>query len=176
MFDVLLTEYPNYSAREVRRLAKQVRYLSGLNSKDAKGIADELMELTIFKAKTEAQLADTAAPLSQEQIKRVVDDLKAKIVVPSQVPKIEADLLYGEGKWEYLTKIKSGDYELERLSVTPHSRAVAAIHQIQAAMEANLPDTPSPLLVAIQSAMGMVNGPSFYTDKVIMRMKGADHD
>lgn len=71
----LLAQYPNFSARRIRRLATQLQFLEGLGSSEAKGIATDLMALTMQAAKTEAQLSDVAQD-SPEKIRNVV-------VVPS---------------------------------------------------------------------------------------------
>lgn len=66
----LLAQYPNFSARRIRRLAIQLQFLEKLNSPEAKGIASDLMALTMQAAKTETQLSDVSDPNS-EQIKFV---------------------------------------------------------------------------------------------------------
>lgn len=71
----LLAQYPNFSARKIRRLATQLQFLEGLNAPEAKGIAADLMALTMQAAKTEAQLSDVAQD-PPEKIRNVV-------VVPS---------------------------------------------------------------------------------------------
>lgn len=63
----LLTDFPNYSARKVRRLAKQLSLLEqiklpvGEGSGITKGIADDLMEFNLQSARLEEQLGDVKA-------------------------------------------------------------------------------------------------------------------
>lgn len=62
----LLADFPNYSARKVRRLAKQIAMVQGLQKVAdvgeetgiLKGIESDLMEFNLLQAKTEAQLND----------------------------------------------------------------------------------------------------------------------
>lgn len=54
----LLTEYPQYSARRVRRLAVQIALLETFASKEVKGIVEDLMEFNLLQAKLESQLND----------------------------------------------------------------------------------------------------------------------
>lgn len=60
----LLAEFPNYSARKVRRLAKQISLLQdipmpiGEGSGTVKGIIDDLMDYNLQSAQIESQLND----------------------------------------------------------------------------------------------------------------------
>lgn len=55
----LLVDFPNYSARKVRRLANQIAYLEAQHKNPvARGIESDLMEFNLLQAKTEAQLND----------------------------------------------------------------------------------------------------------------------
>lgn len=59
----LLVDFPNYSARKVRRLAKQIALLQQAaehadEPSVARGIEADLMEYNLLQAKTEAQLND----------------------------------------------------------------------------------------------------------------------
>lgn len=57
---LLLSQYPNYSARKVRSLAKQLQYLSVINSKEAKCIAADLQAYHLQSAQIEQQLNEDA--------------------------------------------------------------------------------------------------------------------
>lgn len=171
---VLLAEYPNYPAREVRKLAKQLNYLSGINSKESAGISSELISLHLMRAKVEAQLNDDV-PLTDLQVKQVAEKLQAKIRVPSCVPEQFADKLYGQDKWQYSESLDAGEFQSERICVTPHLKAIAAINRIEAAIVLEHRTVmPTPMDEAIKSARGMVNGPSFYTDRTWVKVEG-DH-
>jgi hypothetical protein len=54
----LLSDFPNYSARKVRRLAKQLALLEKLDHPEAKGIASDLMEFNLQSAQLEERLAE----------------------------------------------------------------------------------------------------------------------
>lgn len=47
---ILLADFPQYSARKVRQLAKQLRYLQGLQSKEAKEISESLEKYHVLLA------------------------------------------------------------------------------------------------------------------------------
>ena len=65
----LLAEFPNYSARKIRRLAKQISLVQRLSEMVAlgqetgalKGIEADLLEFNLLQAKTEEQLNDDLA-------------------------------------------------------------------------------------------------------------------
>lgn len=70
----LLAEFPNYSARKVRRLAKQISLVQRLSDMGAlgeesgllKGIEADLTEFNLLQAKTEERLNDDLAhPVTQ---------------------------------------------------------------------------------------------------------------
>lgn len=92
----LLTQYPQFSARKVRRLATQLAYLENINSKEAKGIADDLMEFNLLQAKIETQLNDDVkesvgeAPRTNEVTERIN-------VTPTAEAIRAIELLAGEG-------------------------------------------------------------------------------
>lgn len=80
----LLAEHPNYSARKVRRLAKQLATLEKIDliaHPDAKGIGTDLMDFHLLSAKVEDRLADVSQvtsnpfPVSAEHGDRVTDRL-----------------------------------------------------------------------------------------------------
>lgn len=101
----LLAQYPNFSARRIRRLAIQLQFLEKLNSPEAKGIASDLMALTMQAAKTEAQLSDVSQD-SPEKIRNVV-------VVPSTeairaVEELAADLQRNTGTLTSAVKLAKG--------------------------------------------------------------------
>lgn len=68
----LLTDFPNYSARKVRRLANQIAFVEeagriGMADPPvAKGITSDLMEFNLLQAKIESQLNDDVRRLSPE--------------------------------------------------------------------------------------------------------------
>jgi hypothetical protein len=74
----LLVDFPNYSARKVRRLAKQVAFVEQVaehadEPSVAKGIAADLMEYNLLQARTESTLNDDV-PQNME----VVDALRSE--------------------------------------------------------------------------------------------------
>lgn len=75
----LLADFPNYSARKVRRLAKQISLVQRLSEMAVlgqetgvlKGIEADLLEFNLLQAKTEEQLNDDLAqpsPVDQRKI------------------------------------------------------------------------------------------------------------
>ena len=58
---VLLADYPAYSARKVRKLARQIRYLSGLQTKAAEDIIKDLEDYHLKQAQYEQQCNDDVA-------------------------------------------------------------------------------------------------------------------
>lgn len=57
----LLADFPNYSARKVRRLARQLNSLAKIDPiamPESKGIADDLMEYNLLQAKLEERMGD----------------------------------------------------------------------------------------------------------------------
>lgn len=75
----LLVDFPNYSARKVRRLAKQIAMVQGLQKLAdvgeetgiLKGIESDLMEYNLHQARVESQLNDDVpnpAPVAEGQV------------------------------------------------------------------------------------------------------------
>lgn len=75
----LLVDFPNYSARKVRRLAKQIAMVQGLQkmadvgeeSGILKGIESDLMEYNLHQARVESQLNDDVVnptPVTENQV------------------------------------------------------------------------------------------------------------
>lgn len=54
----LLADFPNYSARKVRRLANQLKWLDGSQDPQAKNIAADLMDYNVQSAQLEERLND----------------------------------------------------------------------------------------------------------------------
>lgn len=54
----LLADFPNYSARKVRRLANQLKWLEGSQDPQAKNIAADLMDYNMQSAQLEERLND----------------------------------------------------------------------------------------------------------------------
>ena len=75
----LLADFPNYSARKVRRLAKQISLVQRLSEMVAlgqetgvlKGIEADLLEFNLLQAKTEDQLNDDLAQPSSVDQKKI---------------------------------------------------------------------------------------------------------
>lgn len=69
----LLADFPNYSARKVRRLARQLNSLAKVDPivmPESKGIADDLMEYNLLQAKIEERTAEVAeAPPSEDEVR-----------------------------------------------------------------------------------------------------------
>lgn len=105
----LLVDFPNYSARKVRRLAKQIAMVQGLQkmadvgeeSGILKGIESDLMEYNLYQARVESQLNDDAAnptPVTEKQVterinvcpttaaRRALDELASWMGVNTDAP------------------------------------------------------------------------------------------
>lgn len=161
---ILLAEYPNYPARQVRGLAKQLQYLNGVNSKEAKGIAQDLQELHLLRAQVESRLNDDVA--QSDVASRATKTLTH---VPNIVPKIVADALYGEGRWEYVETAYDDRLNVQRTMVTPVSEAIRAIDHIRSSLKEDHGISATDDYHAIKAAKGMVHGSSFSTDYVTVR-------
>lgn len=105
---ILLAQYPNFSARKIRRLAKQLDFLQGLSSPEAKGIAADLMALTMQAAKTEAQLSD-APQDSPEKIRNVTVVPSTEVIraVEELVSWIDKAYVGGQRPGELITSIEA---------------------------------------------------------------------
>lgn len=71
----LLADFPNYSARKVRRLANQLKWLEGSQDPQAKNIAADLMDYNMQSAQLE---------------ERLNDDVRVEVPLPNMVPVSEA--------------------------------------------------------------------------------------
>ena len=80
----LLADFPNYSARKVRRLAKQISFITSMQNEIGpvepgivRGIEQDLIEFNLLQAKTEEQLNDdimhpTTEAIAEQVMKPVV--------------------------------------------------------------------------------------------------------
>lgn len=77
----LLADFPNYSARKVRRLANQLKWLDGSQDPQAKNIAADLMDYNMQSAQLEERLNDDVrveeTPLERVHVCPTADALKA---------------------------------------------------------------------------------------------------
>lgn len=159
----LLVDFPNYSARKVRRLAKQVAVVQRVSTEFAmhdevgilKGVEADLMEFNLLQARTESQLNDDVPNLYPHQ-KDAVQELKEKFTerVSQKIPHPD----------EVLT---------ERICVTPVDAARKAVNEMAAWMrthtDANL--KKDDLEKLIQRCHGYINGQAFYTDRTFIQAK-----
>jgi hypothetical protein len=149
---ILLADFPNYPAREIRKLAKQIRYLLGLQSKEGRVIAAELEELHVLRAKREAQLNDDV---------RMVD---TRTFHPGDEPPVRLK----DGDVTRTASHIPGDTQvIERIRACPVSSAIGGIDLIEAQIRMEtLPDgVLADLILVCKRAKGMVHGSSFSTDK-----------
>ena len=141
----LLVDFPNYSARKVRRLAKQIAMVQGLQKVAdvgeetgiLKGIESDLMEYNLQEAKREAQLNDdvslpgpAAIAVSEEQV-------------------------------------------TERINVTPTSAARKALDEMIQWVRINSDATVNAdgFEKLKSRCHGIINGQSFYTDRSFIQAK-----
>lgn len=140
----LLAEFPNYSARKVRRLAKQANLLQSIAAEFAlgedtgllKGIEVDLMDYNLLMAETERQMND---------------DLK------EESPKVDVE----------------EEAKVDRVQVTPVSEARRALQTVLEWMrvntDANMKSQELNELVA--KCQGMVYGQSFYADRTVIQAR-----
>ena len=152
----LLVDFPNYSARKVRRLAKQIAMVQGLQKMAdvgeetgiLKGIESDLMEYNLQEAKRETQLNDD---------------------VPAPVPSQEAILERGR----QIHEIMAEQMITDNICVTPVEAARKAINEMASwmhiNMDANLKRDEVEKLM--QKCHGIINGQSFYTDRSFIQAK-----
>jgi hypothetical protein len=138
----LLVDFPNYSARKVRRLAQQLAYLTGGTALQ-KGIAEDLMEFNLLKAKTEAQLNDDISEAAPQKVPVKLDD-------------------------ERVT---------ERICVVSVKEARRALEKMIAFANANSDVRLSENFEELtKSCHGIINGSSFYTDRVYIQARTSPQD
>lgn len=110
----LLVDFPNYSARKVRRLAKQIAMVQGLQkmadvgeeSGILKGIESDLMEYNLHQARVESQLNDDVpnpTPVSEGQVterinvcpttaaRRVMDEYRNWLIQNLDITELDFD-------------------------------------------------------------------------------------
>lgn len=139
----LLVDFPNYSARKVRRLAKQIAMVQGLQKMAdvgeetgiLKGIESDLMEYNLHQARVESQLNDD---------------------VPNPDPTPVAE--------EQVT---------ERINVCPTTAARRALDELASWMGINTdaPLKRDEVEKLMQKCHGIINGQSFYTDRSFIQAK-----
>lgn len=151
----LLVDFPNYSARRVRRLAKQIAFVQKAGAEFAmheevgisKGIESDLMEFNLLQAKTEAQLND---------------DVSMPVLLQETV---------------IVTRTKNGkgasieEEEIHRICVTPVDAARRVIDECRNWMFQNIDVTGLDFDAIEARCHGIINGQSFYTDKKIIQAR-----
>lgn len=136
----LLVDFPNYSARKVRRLAKQIAILRQVvdqvdEPSVLKGIETDLMEFNLNEAKREAQLNDDLqVPI--EPIRMMVEAVTTERVMVVPV-------------------------ELARQALADLTEFVR--------VHSDIILKGSDLDVKIQRCHGIINGGSFYTDRQVIK-------
>ena len=148
----LLAEFPNYSARKVRRLAKQIAIVQRVSEDFAmgeetgllKGIEADLMEYNLQQARAESQLNDDVAihMTPAEQLK--------------ELPPTESEQAVSE-----------------RINVTPTDAAKKAVNElaswVRISTDANLKKDEMERI--LQRCFGYIHGQSFYTDRTFIQAK-----
>ena len=141
----LLADFPNYSARKVRRLAKQISLVQRLSEMVAlgqetgvlKGIEADLLEFNLLQAKTEEQLND---------------DVRMPLVV----------------------KDSSEESITDRICVTPFDQAKKVIDEFKRWVIENVDMDhldPASLETLEARCRGLISGQSFYTDRTIIQAR-----
>ena len=141
----LLADFPNYSARKVRRLAKQISLVQRLSEIVAlgqetgvlKGIEADLLEFNLLQAKTEEQLND---------------DVRMPLVV----------------------KDSSEEKITDRICVTPFDQAKKVIDEFKRWVIENVDMDhldPASLETLEARCRGLISGQSFYTDRTIIQAR-----
>lgn len=138
----LLADFPNYSARKVRRLAKQISLVQRLSEMVAlgqetgalKGIESDLLEFNILQAKTE---------------ERLNDDVRMPLVV----------------------KDSSEEKITDRICVAPFDQAKKVIDEFKKWIIENVDIDhldPASLETLEARCRGLISGQSFYTDRTVI--------
>lgn len=195
----LLADFPNYSARKVRRLAKQISLVQRLSEMVAlgqetgalKGIEADLLEFNLLQAKTEERLNDDLAhPDPQPKVREWWGH-------PTELPGTleEAhdwinDML---DQWKQMAenmgfrefrdpevlieraKRAAPDSVTERINVCPTAAARRALDECLNWINAHTGPAPSHTLMTTQELRdkcnGIINGQSFYTDRTIIQAR-----
>jgi len=175
----LLADFPNYSARKVRRLAKQLAALEKACDPsllpEQRGIAADLMEFNLLQARTEDRLNDD---LGKDGL--VKDPWWGEIAHPQDLQEAITEIAEMREDWVKLTKacgfenFKDPDTIIdkvrsmratverptERVCVTPLAEGIRAIEEF---------DKFTGLADQIARSKGIVCSSSFYTDRHIVR-------
>lgn len=138
----LLVDFPNYSARKVRRLAKQIAMVQGLQKVAdvgeetgiLKGIESDLMEYNLHQARVESQLNDDVANPTPVTEKQVIESIH---VCPTTAARRAVEEVMA--------------YMRDNLAVT--EPRIEALQHLQ------------------QKVNGIINGQSFYTDRSFIQAK-----
>jgi hypothetical protein len=182
----LLANFPNYSARKVRRLAKQLSYLENVNSPEAKGIGQDLMEYNLLQATTEARMNDdvkedalkrsewfgkTDEPGSLDEACSEINEMRndwAKLgallgfktfVDPSAIFAKVSGLMADQ-----LPKLQDNQ-TIDRITVTPLSAAVKAIDELRDLSQLTDEDGSLHAKTALR-AKGIVSSVSFIATRI----------
>lgn len=140
----LLVDFPNYSARKVRRLAKQIAMVQGLQkmadvgeeSGILKGIESDLMEYNLHQARVESQLNDDVS-------------------LPGPAISVSEERV------------------TERINVTPTDAARKALDEMIQWVRINSDATVNAdgFEKLKSRCHGIINGQSFYTDRSFIQAK-----
>lgn len=144
----LLADFPNYSARKVRRLAVQISTLHsielpvGKGSGALKGIEDDLIDYNLLLAKTEERLNDDLA--------QPVAKTSEKLVHPDAVT--------------------------ERINVCPTAAARRVMDEYRNWIIKSMDITGLDFDAIEAKCRGIINGQCFYTDRTVIMAKLSPQD
>lgn len=184
----LLAEYPNYSARKVRRLAKQLAILEeahlplGADQGILKGVADDLMEFNLLRAESEI-----ASPPVTFKVVNAPKTWWGKTELPMNLQESHSEMVEMRSDWERLAKLlgfeeftdpsqifakveeltkKAG--ETERVNVCRTDEAIRAIESLVSIQRARHNEVDE---AEVRRAKGIVYGDSFTADRHIVRVE-----
>lgn len=174
----LLADFPNYSARRVRRLAKQLSYLEGIKSREASDIGADLLDYNLMQARTEQSLNDDVTQETPKPMDpwwgRLEDPVDLKDAI-NQMAEMRADWVRlaeatgfktFEDPENIIGRVKQfagpDVYAIDQVRVCKVSEALRAIDDIVDRMR-TLHYEIEPSLIA--RAKGIVTGDSFTTDR-----------
>ncbi len=175
----LLADFPNYSARRVRRLAKQLSYLEGIKSREASDIGADLLDYNLMQARTEQSLNDD---VTQETPKPMDPWWRTNRTPAVSLEEAEQEMVWMREDWVKLAKaagFKSFEdpeniigrvskfcaadvYAIDQVRVCKLSEAMRAIDDLVDKLRTE-GKAVHPDLVA--RAKGIVTGDSFTTDR-----------
>lgn len=146
----LLADFPNYSARKVRRLAKQISFITSMQNEIGpvepaivRGIEQDLIEFNLLQAKTEEQLNDDLGHPSSEAVAKAA-------VHPDQVT--------------------------ERINVCPTAAARRAVDEYRNWIIQSVDITGLGFDHIDAKCRGIISGQSFYTDRTFIQAKLSPQD